>query len=90
MATRIYTPIVPTRPADYGYPATAEIVFASQTDDAGVLYTFHIIKYAGQPSSCFNTAPNGSLLIDTTTPRLYVKNGTTGLCDGTWEYATLS
>jgi len=59
-----------------GFPSTASW---NQLGDGGAMY----ITYAGAPSTLFNNAPKGSLLLDTDTPDLYQKTAAAGTAG--WE-----
>jgi hypothetical protein len=66
--------------AAYSYPATSYI-FPMQ-GSAGVV---HLIWYAGAPSTLFDSAPNGSVLTDTTNGDTWVKTLAVGSgANGTW------
>lgn len=69
----------------YSYPATAK-VFRMQSDEGEV----HFIIYTADPASLFGNAPNGSLLADITNGALYLKVGTYGGSDGSWQTIALA
>jgi hypothetical protein len=65
------------------YPATA-LVFELKVG----LISIHLIWYTAAPAALFNNAPNGSVLFDRTNHHSYLKSGTVGAIDGTWNVNT--
>lgn len=64
----------------YNYPTTAWVLpFVAPPNSAGTAFSFHLIWSIAAPGSDFNNAPNGSLLIDRTNFKAYIKTA-----DSTW------
>lgn len=59
--------------AGLGFPATAAWVRFVGADQNGTSRMFHLITGTGAPSTNFNNADNGSLYIDYTNFKLYIK-----------------
>ena len=69
--------------ASWDYPTTADVSVMK-----GPNHTYHVIIYAGVPSTDFTKAPIASTLRDTLTGKLHTKTG--AVDTDTWETVTSS
>ena len=57
----------------YNYPAASWFLAFKGVNGSGTVLEKHFIWYAGEPSTLFNSAPNCSLMFDTTNNKAYLK-----------------